>query len=393
MHYEILILGGGVFGLTAAIELAKRHYKVGLLNPATIPHPEAASNDISKIVRMEYGSDKMYFQMAKESIKGWRKWNELFGEELYHEIGFLMLGQQSLDSEYQQFEKASLEQLKTHDFAVERLNRITLKKRFPAINSSIYEEASFNPIGGYVESGRAIEKLADYARTLGVSIQEKQTAHELVVENNQLKAVKTREDSTFTCDHAVVAAGAYSPYLLSELQPFMQPTGHPIFWLRPENSSLFSTSNLPVFTADIANTGWYGFPYHPKQGVVKIAKHSKGQVVHPNRDERTVTQAAIEDMRNFVKVSFPILADAPLIYTRLCLYTDTLDGHFWIDQHPEIKGLSVSTGGSGHAMKMAPVLGAITADVMEGKPNVWCERFKWRNLSGSVLQQEEARNL
>lgn len=62
-------------------------------------------------------------------------------------------------------------------------------------------------------------------------------------------------------------------------------------------------------------------------------------------------------MRAFVQMTFPALVNAPLVFTRRCLYTDTLDGHFWIDNHPEIKGLSVGSGGSGHGMKMAPLLG------------------------------------
>ncbi|MEM8523214.1 MAG: FAD-dependent oxidoreductase [Bacteroidota bacterium] len=393
MHYEILIIGGGVFGITSAIALAKRQYKVGLLNPDQIPHPTAASNDISKIVRMEYGSDELYFEMARQSIEGWRKWNELFQEELYHEIGFLMLGQQSFESDEQQFERASLRQLKANGFASKKLNCADLQKYFPAINSTIYKEGCFNPVGGYVESGRTIKRLADYAKTLGVRIHEGQTAKDLVIERKQLKAVKTREGNIFPCDHAIVAAGAHSPYLLPELQLTMKVTGHPIFWLKPKNPDLFSTPNLPVFTADIANTGWYGFPYHPKQGIVKIANHSAGQILHPEKDERIVSEAAIEKMRTFLSTAFPSLADASIVYTRICLYTDTLDGHFWIDHHPKIKGLSVSTGGSGHAMKMAPVLGGLIADVVERKSNVWKQQFQWRRLSEHTLQKEEARNL
>ncbi|MEL6942187.1 MAG: FAD-dependent oxidoreductase [Bacteroidota bacterium] len=279
-----------------------------------------------------------------------------------------------------------------HRIDIERLDKAALKERFPAINSEKYKEASFNPIGGYVESGRAIGKLADYARKLGVVIHEGQTAQEFIIEQNHLKAVKTRKGGLFKCDYAIVAAGAHSPYLLPELQSCMRATGHPIFWLKPKDATLFNTPHLPVFTADIANTGWYGFPCHPKQGVVKVANHSVGQIIHPEKGKGVVSEKAIEKMRIFLKTAFPSLLDAPVVYTRLCLYTDTLDGHFWIDHHPEIKGLFVSTGGSGHAMKMAPVLGFVIADVLEKKKNAWSERFKWRSLSEQTVQQEEARN-
>jgi len=389
--FDFLIIGGGVFGITSAIELAHRKYKVGLINPNTIPHHLAASTDISKVVRMEYGSDIEYFKMAEESINGWKQWNEMLGEKVYHEVGFLMLCKEKIESSRHLYEKNSCENLKKFGYPTQRLNAEALKKRFPIVNTNEYIDANFNPRGGFVESGLAIEKLAEYARKIGVEIFENQTAKTFIVQNNQLQGVKTAEDKTFYCGHAIVAAGAHTPYLLPELQPYMKATGHPVFWLKPENPLPFSTPNFAVFMADISNSGWYGFPYLNKKGVIKIAKHSKGLELHPDKDDRVVMAVDIKDMRQFLKSAFPTLANAPLVYTRRCLYTDTLDGHFWIDNHPEIKNLTVSTGGSGHAMKMAPVLGRITSDVAEGKANPISERYGWRHLKEGTLQSEEAR--
>lgn len=392
-NYDFLLLGGGVFGITTAIELAKRRYKVGLLNPDTIPHHLAASTDVTKAVRMEYGSDEEYFRMAALSIERWRAWNDLFGEALYHEVGFLMLCRDRLESEQHQFEQAGYDNLRKYGYRPERLDAQALQQRFPAVNTTTYPEAIYNPVGGYVESGRAIERLADYARSLGVVIHEGQTAEKLVIESDRLQSVKTREGATFACGHAVVAAGAHTPYLLPELQPYMKVTGHPIFWLKPQDPKLFTYPQLGVFTADISNTGWYGFPFLPKHGIIKVAKHTDGLLLHPDRDDRRVTDAEIDDLRTFLRETFPTLAQAPLVYTRRCLYTDTLDGHFWIDRHPEIEGLSVSSGGSGHAMKMAPVLGEMTADRLEGRANPFSERYRWRHLSAETVQVEEARHV
>lgn len=103
--YDFLIVGGGIYGITAAVELAKRKYKVGLINPDSIPHHLAASTDITKAVRMEYGSDKEYFKMAEICIDRWHGWNDFFNEKLYHEVGFLMLCKSHLESDYHSYEK------------------------------------------------------------------------------------------------------------------------------------------------------------------------------------------------------------------------------------------------------------------------------------------------
>ncbi|MBT8273985.1 MAG: FAD-dependent oxidoreductase [Bacteroidia bacterium] len=388
---DFLIIGGGIFGMTAAIELKRRGYKVSLINPDTIPHPLAASTDITKLVRMEYGSDDEYFHMAELCIDRWHEWNDRFGEELYHEIGLLMLTKARIDAGQNSYEQHCLQKLSEAGYTLNRLNPTILKEQYPAVNSEVYTDGNFNPKAGYVESGRVIEKLKDYAQTLGVTIHENQTANEIIIENNRVIAVKTSEGQTFTCGHTIVAAGAYTPYLLPELHPYMKSTGHSVFWLKPKDPKLFSPPLLPNFTADTSNTGWYGFPFSPKTGVLKIGRHTDGLPVHPIKDKRDIKTSEVDDLWNFVKNTFPKLQDAELVYTRQCLYTDTLDGHFWIDNHPEIKGLSVSTGGSGHGFKMGPVLGEMTAVMAEGKSHQYSNRYRWRNLTRETKQVEEAR--
>ncbi|MEM7486193.1 MAG: FAD-dependent oxidoreductase [Bacteroidota bacterium] len=389
--YDVLVIGGGIYGVTAAVELAKRKHSVALINPDTIPHHLAASTDVTKAVRMEYGSDMEYFKMVEMSIDKWHEWNDLFNEQLYHEVGFLMLCKDSIESEKHTFEKHSYQNLLDAGYKPDRLNAESIKKRFPAVNTSEYIDANFNRKAGYADSALTVKTLANYARSLGVDIHEGQTANGFEIENGVLTAVKTKEGHTFQCGHALVAAGAHTPLLLPELQPYMKSTGHPVFWLRPKTRNNFIPPKFSVFTADISNSGWYGFPFLPKQGIIKIAKHSNGTAVHPENDDRQITDAEVADMRSFVKMTFPELIDAPLVFSRRCLYIDTLDGHFWIDNHPEIKGLSVSTGGSGHGLKMAPILGAMAADIVEGKSHMFSKRYRWRHLSGSTCQVEEAR--
>ena len=389
--YDFLIIGAGIFGLSTAIELAKRKYKVGLLNPDSIPHHLAASTDISKIVRMEYGSDTEYFRMAEICLQRWEDWNDLFGEELYHETGFLLLCTNKLESPQHQYELASFEHLEKAGYSPEKLDAHEINRRFPAVNTSHYTQACFNTRAGYVESGRAIEKLAAYAHSLGVDIHESQTAEELIIEKGHLQSVKTREGNAFPCGHAIIAAGAHTPYLLPELQPYMRVTGHPVFWIKPQHSALFSYPNMSVFAADISNSGWYGFPLHPKNGVIKIGRHTEGIAIHPDHDDRRITDAEVESLRTFLKMAFPKIADSALVYTRRCLYTDTLDGHFWIDRHPEIKELSVCSGGSGHGMKMGPIVGEIAADRAEGQSNAFAKRYCWRHIMADMSKKEDAR--
>ena len=390
-NYDFLVVGAGIYGITAAIALRKRGHTVGVLNPDTIPHPLAASTDISKVVRMEYGADREYMDMVEAAITGWHAWNGFFQDTLYHEVGFLMLSKPGSVQGPSNFETASYENLLRKGYTPERLNPTELSARFPTFQANAYEEGIFNPKAGFAESGRVVQTLANYARQLGVDMHEQQTAEHFLGNAKQVTGVQTREGARFHAGHVVLCAGAYTPYLLPELAPCMKSTGHPVFHLRPARPELFRPPNFTVFTSDISRTGWYGFPLHPSEGVVKIGNHGVGVELHPDRDARVVQESEVLQLREFLREHLPELAYAPVTYTRRCLYNDTLDGHFWIDQHPVRKGLTVGAGGSGHGFKMAPILGDLIADAAEGKVHKWSARYRWRELSAGTVQEEEAR--
>lgn len=391
MLHDFVIVGGGIFGITAAVELGKRNYKVAVINPDTIPHHLAASTDVTKAVRMEYGSDLEYFKMVEESIAIWKEWNAFFKEDLYVETGFLMLSPVGIESMDNPYEKYSYENLIKQGYQPDRLSKTELNDRFPAFSIDYYNDANFNPKGGYVKSDKVVEKLAAYARSLGVSIYEGQTVSKINTEKGKVTGVSTLQGQQFNCGQVIVAAGAHTPYLVPELQPYMYASGHPVFWLKPEQPDLFKYEKFPVFSGGIATSGWYGFPFLEEYGIIKIAKHAKGLYLHPDTDDRRVSDTEVSEMKRFVKRTMPQLADAALVGTRRCLYIDTLDGHFWIDKHPELEGLTISSGGSGHGMKMAPLLGAMTGDAAEGKHHKYGERHRWRHLTDSTLHGDEAR--
>src|SRR6201981_3093270 len=100
---RIIVLGAGINGVTAAIELKKRGHEIVLGDPGPLPHPLAASTDISKAVRAAYGADEDYTALADRCIPIWRQWNEKFGTELYHETGVLFVCREQMrpgDFEY-----------------------------------------------------------------------------------------------------------------------------------------------------------------------------------------------------------------------------------------------------------------------------------------------------
>jgi sarcosine oxidase/L-pipecolate oxidase len=171
----------------------------------------------------------------------------------------------------------------------------------------------------------------------------------------------------------------------------MHAVGHPVFHLEVDQPDLFTPPEFSVFAADIAKTGWYGFPFHPTQKVVKIANHGVGVRLNAASDERVVNENDTSQFRAFLADTFPSLVTAQIVYTRRCLYCDTLDEHFWIGDDTIHTGLTVAAGDSGHGFKFTPLWGKWVADAVEGKPNPDLTKFRPRTMSATVEGQEAAR--
>ncbi|MGE0400374.1 MAG: FAD-dependent oxidoreductase [Kofleriaceae bacterium] len=375
---RVAIAGGGIFGLTAALELGRRGHEVTVFDRGPIPHPLAESTDISKVVRMDYGADADYTALGEASLDGWRRWNAEWPTPLFHETGVTFLSRTPMEPGT--FEHDSYELLVARGHPLERLDAAAIARRFPAYAPGALVDGYYNPRGGWAASGRVVAQLASIARARGIAFEEHEvggvTEDAILVQRDMDRPRHMSKVDLHRADLVIVCAGAWVPRILRELAPSLTANGQPVFHLRPEDPRLFAPERFPVFGADISRTGYYGFPANA-DGIVKIANHGAGthvtedaqRVVHPDQEAA---------LRRFLAATFPALADAPIACRRLCVYADTLDGHFWIGRHPERPTLVVATGGSGHAFKFAPVLGALIADIALGEPHPLAHKFRWR---------------
>jgi glycine/D-amino acid oxidase-like deaminating enzyme len=381
MEARVLIAGGGIFGITAALAFRSRGFAVTVVEPGPLPHPLAESTDISKVIRMDYGPDEDYLALMEQAMEGWRRYNARWPRRLFHETGvtFLTRGPMAPGS----FEFESHRLLAARGHRVERLDEGEIRRRFPAWRG--HTDGYFNPVGGFAESGNVVAQLAAEAKAAGVVLSGGARVSGVFVEGSRAAGLVV-DGQVVRAEHVVLAAGAWVPALLPELAAEFRAVGQPVFHLLPSDPSLFAAERFPVFGADISRTGYYGFPVTEK-GIVKIANHGVGRVVDPG-GEREVTAAEHEALRAFLRRTFPDLADAPLAGTRVCVYCDTHDEHFWIARDPGREGLTVATGGSGHGFKFAPVLGDLIAAAALGEDRPLLAKFAHR--PGLAPRGEEA---
>lgn len=351
------VVGGGIFGVCAALELRRRGHRVRLWESSP-PHPEASSTDISKVVRMDYGRDVYWMSLMERALPLWETWNARMDRPLYHPDGFLVL---SRDMAPGSFEAESLELLR------ERGHAVTEVRDHPVWSGW---RGYHNPHGGWAESGEVVAQVFRWCLDAGVEHRAERV-----------------DPQTLDADVVVVAAGAWTPGLVPESQALLAVVGQPVLHFAPSEPERWRAPRFPTWAADISRTGWYGFSANA-DGLLKIANHGPGVPVDPT-GPRPLPDGVEDRCRTFLAAELPEVAEMPIVGRRLCLYCDSRDGDFLVDFVPGTRTL-VASGGSGHGFKFAPVLGGLIADRAEGRDNVWLKRLAWRSAPAKAF--ESARN-
>ena len=81
----LIIVGGGCFGRSIAIELRRRGYQVDLFDLVPIPHP-LATTDISEVLLMDYGGDEDYMILMEQAFEAWDRWNRNWHQPVFREM-------------------------------------------------------------------------------------------------------------------------------------------------------------------------------------------------------------------------------------------------------------------------------------------------------------------
>lgn len=363
------IVGAGIFGLAAALELNQRGHQITLFERGPIPCPDASSTDVSKVIRRTSYPEETYHELVERAAHQWHQWHDQLSRAIYYQTGKLNIwGDVPADSPA----RRGLETLRQRGKAVEVLSPAQVRQRFPQFAVQDDDALFYDPWSGYLRSSQAVADLADLARDQGVAICCHTPVQAMDETDQGILLVTGSERPLF--DRVVVAAGAWVVRLFPALEGHLCITRQQMAFLVPAEPEKFAQKVFPVWTALSSQAAWYGFPLL-REGYVKIAEDSKVECAEPEAD-REPSPGFLDQARAFVAQRLPALEGARLVGGRACLYTNTPDDHFVIDWAPEARGILIAGCGSGHGFKFGGSIGPVIADALEERENPLGDLFR-----------------
>jgi sarcosine oxidase len=356
--YEVIVIGLGAMGSSAAYHLAKRGLRVLGLDRYQPPHNFGSSHGLTRIIREAYFEDPLYVPLVQRAYELWAELEKQSGHQLFLKTGGLMIGPH--DGPLVSGASRSAEQ---HQLEHEILSSTNLAQKFPMFNVEDDPLAVWEPRAGILFPEKAIQTHLDLAAKLGAHLR----FNEPVRKWEPLgKSVRVSTDAnSYTADHLVLSPGAWMSGLLPQPGLPLTVERQVLYWFKPlSHLEMFRPDQFPIFIRQYARDRFfYGFP--DLGDGVKVAFHHQGGQVDPNALSQEVGPNEIDEMRHVLSRYLPT-ANGDLLSTAVCMYTNTPDEHFVLDYHPEFPQVIVASPCSGHGFKFSPVIGEMIAGMVQG---------------------------
>ena len=354
MHYDAIVIGCGGMGSAALRALALKGKRVLGIEQFELGHDRGSSHGHSRIIRLAYNEHPDYVPLLRRAFELWSDIEVETGQRLFVKTGGLDIG--PMDG---RVVTGALAACRTHSLAHEWMTGPEIHRRFPGVEVPEHYGAVFHEEAGYLNPEASIDAMVASAVGHGAALKvgERLQTLESLSDGWDLCTDRGR----YTADQVVVTAGAWSQFVLPDLERLAIPERQVVGWFDSLDPSRFSAEQFPVFILDSPYGEYYGFPIDEGGRGFKIGRfHHLKEEVDPRKSLATPDESDEAVLRQAIEGFFP-LAGGKLQRMQTCMFTNSPDGHFIIDRHPDSSHLIVAAGFSGHGFKFACVVGELLA--------------------------------
>ena len=333
---DVVVVGGGIIGLSVAWHLIREGIKVVVLDPAPGTGASHAAAGMLAPVHEAYWKESHILRLNLAASQAWPKFAEALGQDAvdYRRNGMLMAA-------YDTGDKALLDNLgnlhEQEGLPVERLRSRECRTREPLLAPGV-RGGVYSPLDHHVNPRRVVDELRKHVPVIPASAVE--VAHNRVIADNQ---------EVLPCGQVVVSAGAWTGRLLN-------------LPVRPVKGQILRLS------------GPAGLLQLPVRGIVRgssvyVVPRSDGEIVVGATQEEQgfdtrVTAGGVHDLLRDALTLLPGLSEVDLVETWAGLRPGTPDNAPIIGRGED--GIVYATGHYRNGILTAPLTGMAVAALVSG---------------------------
>jgi len=361
-RHDVIIIGGGIMGLSIARELAEQRFgRIVLLERK---HLAAGSTGKSGAILRQHYSHEVTVGMARESLGFYRSFEERFGIDIgFRSPGMVIVGDASARQALA--ENISLQQRLGVD--TQLLDAAAIRALEPRATVGDDEVAAWEPEASYVRPRAAAEALGTVCRQLGVDVRVGAVVAEILHEAGAVVGVRTTQGETLAAPVVINSGGPWARQLLGDLGKDL-----PLSTIRPQQAFFEATPEVQQAAriyGDLVH-GIYWKPEDERWTRVGHLDYTGDLDVDPDDYDEGVSNDFIADVRARISRRLPCYGQAVSWGGCGALYTVTPDAHALIGElsqcEANISGLYLVAGFSGHGFKLAPAIGRGVASLITG---------------------------
>jgi glycine/D-amino acid oxidase-like deaminating enzyme len=397
---DVVVIGGGIIGVSAALYLAKKGVSVALCEKGRIAG-EQSSRNWGWCRTM--GRDEAEIPLAIESLRLWERMNQEVGAETgFRKAGIVYLCEsQSVIDQYE----AWLARARQLQVASRLLSADEVDELLPS-STRRWPGALFTPTDGRAEPDLAAPAIAEAARRAGATIMTLCAARGLETAAGRVSGVAT-ENGPILCNAVVLAGGAWSRLFCGNLGvelpqlkvlgsvmrterldggPEVSASGG-LFGYRKRMDGGYTVATLGVRTIDLVPDNFrLMFDYLPAARLhwKKLRFRFGSRFAEEWRmkrkwalDEATPFEAVrtldpagdpfvLERAKNSIAESFPAFRGVKIAESWGGMIDVMPDAIPVISAVDKVPGFFIATGFSGHGFGIGPGAGRLVADMVSG---------------------------
>lgn len=355
--YDAIVIGAGVIGTSVAYHLAR----LGCTNVLVLDRTQIGAGTTSQssgILRTHYS----VIENVRLAQASWRIFND-FSNYLQDEeasAGLVKSGYLIAAPDGAKLSplRAALEAQRAQGIQVDLLDAHQAASLLPIARFDDAALIGYEPEAGFADAYLVATSFARAARRLGVKIKEGVEVHQLIVENGRVAGVETSE-GRFDAQTVVSVQNIWSTDIerWTGISSPVKAERHAVLALEGPDAYTFK---MPVYK-DLGSPGMlYCRSYGGNQ--MLVSEGIVGETLDkPDNEQGDISMDYMVEVGEQVAERFPSFETAGVASSWTGVYDVTPDWNPVLGRLPDLPGLVVGYGFSGHGFKLSPAVGLVLA--------------------------------